>query len=607
MGLSVGTIWESRPGSGASTGGGGFVACNYAVSATVANGGTGGAYLVGDILTVNSGTNLGVAATFRVDSVSGSQVATVSVRETGAYTTNPNAATATTTNSATGVGCTLAVTLAAATDYTLQANAQASWLSAAGTYTNDLVITNVTNSVVTSAAGGAAFVGAVGGNIFNATAGTNITAGRYQIVSANATAGSITLDRDAATGAGITGSGYLGGSVSGIIDINAILVAGNTVYEKYNASADAPGAFTLTAGTVGAYISWIGYNTTRGDLTVDSSGGTWSTTHTAPGFLDVAGSKPYPTVAMSTNTCTLGGFNYIAGLNFTCSKSGNCFTSATSPCAFFRVKAVNSSTNAASVAFALSVAFHTLIDCDIACAGTSASFAITMASTNVPLEVIGCRLTSTSGGGVNASNSGHYKFVDSLFYAMSGRVAIQIAGTASSTLIKNCTFDTIGTCFTSPNSAVTINTLSVINNLITNCTTGFSNLRTATTRLLITGGHNRFGTVTTPYLGWANVTDTTGYLAGDVSTSFTNGTEYVAQGSNDFRLLYASGAKGAGLINGEDIGCWQRVENLPAVGNVKLAVKYGQDAAVLGTPDELTGTQANISSGGGGLKTGGRL
>lgn len=83
---------------------------NHAVSATVGAGGTG--YSVGDILSTVGGTHSYVA-TFKVATLSGSAVATVTPYEGGAYTVNPTNPASTTVAPAGGTGCTLNLTMAA--------------------------------------------------------------------------------------------------------------------------------------------------------------------------------------------------------------------------------------------------------------------------------------------------------------------------------------------------------------------------------------------------------------------------------------------------------------------------------------------------------------
>ena len=85
-----------------------FATNDHVATAVVAAGGTG--YSVGDILTVSGGTPSTVACTAQVLTLSGSAVATVKIRQSGAYSANPSTPAATTVVPAGGTGCTLTLT-----------------------------------------------------------------------------------------------------------------------------------------------------------------------------------------------------------------------------------------------------------------------------------------------------------------------------------------------------------------------------------------------------------------------------------------------------------------------------------------------------------------
>ncbi len=156
------------------------------------------------------------------------------------------------------------------TDYTLLAN-NANYPAAKYSFT-DLASTNGTTNpaVVTSASHN--FVAADNGNIIHITAGTNWTAGWYEIVSTSGNAA--TLDRAAGTSATLSGGSY---QVGGALSLNSstanqtdssffagAVVAGNTIWMK-NGAFTAGITFTTAAGTVTAPIMWHGYNASRGD------------------------------------------------------------------------------------------------------------------------------------------------------------------------------------------------------------------------------------------------------------------------------------------------------------------------------------------------------
>jgi hypothetical protein len=124
--LLAGGDYTATPGNPASTTGGTGTGCTLnvtyvtpwavqrrtqkAASAVVSAGGTG--YSVNDQLTVVGGVEVGTAAVFNVDTLSGSAVATVSLVTAGHYGETPSNPAATTVSPAGGSGCTLTVTWA---------------------------------------------------------------------------------------------------------------------------------------------------------------------------------------------------------------------------------------------------------------------------------------------------------------------------------------------------------------------------------------------------------------------------------------------------------------------------------------------------------------
>ena len=151
------------------------------------------------------------------------------------------------------------------TDYSQQNSAQYSF--------SDLASTNGTTSPSTVTSASHSFVAADVGNIMHITAGTNWTTGFYQIVSVSA--GAATLDRAVGTSATLSGGTYaVGGALA-------------TFQEAFNACQNSTsggagngiviwtqkGTYTITVTITttvevnAQYISFIGYDTTRGDNT----------------------------------------------------------------------------------------------------------------------------------------------------------------------------------------------------------------------------------------------------------------------------------------------------------------------------------------------------
>lgn len=106
------------------------------------------------------------------------------------------------------------------------------------------------------------------GNIINITAGTNFTAGRYEITAVSAGV-SITVDRNCTTGVGAAGVGNIGGALNwdGSAD-NAFIqipVAGNKIYIKAGTYAPQNMSSATANGSTSAPIRVIGYNSSRDD------------------------------------------------------------------------------------------------------------------------------------------------------------------------------------------------------------------------------------------------------------------------------------------------------------------------------------------------------
>jgi hypothetical protein len=116
------------------------------------------------------------------------------------------------------------------------------------------------------------------GNSIQITGGTNFTTGVYSIVSVVAGT-SFTLDRNAATGAGVSGTGNLGGALATPGFACSLLATGNTLWIQATATP-ASAVYTLSAtasvaggyllincntGSTGTITAIAGYGVLRGD------------------------------------------------------------------------------------------------------------------------------------------------------------------------------------------------------------------------------------------------------------------------------------------------------------------------------------------------------
>lgn len=156
-------------------------------------------------------------------------------------------------------------------DYTQGANQQViSWLSAGGTYTNDLASTQASGWLVLTSAS-RNFVANDVGNVIHITAGTNFTAGWYRIVSVATNAA--TLDRACgATADASAGSGYLGGAFATPGGAGAAMVAQNTIFVKAGTYTVTQTGTNIANGRVSlpANSALVGYNTNRNWFNTDT-------------------------------------------------------------------------------------------------------------------------------------------------------------------------------------------------------------------------------------------------------------------------------------------------------------------------------------------------
>src|SRR5262245_30698817 len=155
------------------------------------------------------------------------------------------------------------VTGASGTDFSQQDAAQYSFADLA-TSTG-----TVANPTVTSASHN--FVAADVGNILRITAGTNWTAGFYQIQSVAANAA--TLDRACGSAASLSAGSYVvGGAFASPGQAGAAHVGGNIIWVKTgtytvtNATANVTvGCVSLTTGLTANVTRLVGYSASRGD------------------------------------------------------------------------------------------------------------------------------------------------------------------------------------------------------------------------------------------------------------------------------------------------------------------------------------------------------
>lgn len=167
---------------------------------------------------------------------------------------------------------------ASGTDYSQQNSAQYTF--------TDLASTNGTNASPSVTSASHNFVAADVGNLINISAGTNWTAGFYQIVSVAANAA--TLDRACGSSATLSGGTYaVGGALATISKAFAAAALSNTIYIKATGSYTVTATLTLTGQNPTGFF-FIGYTTTRGD----NGQFTWTTATNSTPLMTSGGSDP---------------------------------------------------------------------------------------------------------------------------------------------------------------------------------------------------------------------------------------------------------------------------------------------------------------------------
>lgn len=153
------------------------------------------------------------------------------------------------------------VTGASGTDFSLVATKR----TATGSNDSTTDAVAVGTGVITSVT--AAFTAAIVGNIIFLSGGTGVlTGGWYQVITFTS-ATSITVDRNVATGTGITMN--IGGALASPGTAASVgLVAGNIVYQKAGTYSITSVSTNVSGGcpSITVRLIWEGYQTTRGDM-----------------------------------------------------------------------------------------------------------------------------------------------------------------------------------------------------------------------------------------------------------------------------------------------------------------------------------------------------
>ncbi len=287
------------------------------------------------------------------------------------------------------------------TDYSVNANKNASGCSACGSATDNLSTTDaVAAGTTTITSASANFQTSIIGNIIYLAGGTGSLTGTWRQVTARASTTSITVDATVATGTGITMN--IGGALAspGIVSAMPNFASGMIIYVKYSATpyAITSASIGVSGGVIqtGMTVRYIGYDTTRTAGNTDANRPT----------LQLASGVASATVITLTTPGTPTGYNLIADCNGQTTSRG--FNINSSYGSHARLKAMNC-TNGGIVTASGQHLIHVEV------AGCSSQVALQMAypgSACVNCEIHDNSVTGANGGGM---------FINTLSYNNTGR------------------------------------------------------------------------------------------------------------------------------------------------------------------------------------------
>lgn len=283
---------------------------------------------------------------------------------------------------------------------------------------------SIAGTTLTDDDAGGKFTAAMLGNIINV-----LTAGRFEI-STVTDADNVELDRAPGNDTGLTG--YEGGAVADLEQIDNVVVAGNHVHVKAGTYTSG-GAIAFTIGTSSVQIVVEGYNATRGDAPTGDN---------------------RPLLACGANGLNGGKYNLWKHFRITTSDPNGFYVDDYSIAV--NCKCVNTTANAAGRAFI--VDSGKLIDCEAVAASARGVFVVAYAT------IVFCHIHD-SNEGIYCASAGH-SFIG--FNIIENIAAAGILGDGSSHV--KVMHNTIDNCDKGVDFATDINWL-IYNNQFTHNTT----------------------------------------------------------------------------------------------------------------------------------------
>jgi hypothetical protein len=304
------------------------------------------------------------------------------------------------------------------------------------------------------------------------------------------------------------------------------------------------GATTIQQGGDATTLSVSrGYDTAIGDL--EGQG------RNVDGTLNIDTPLDFPVITL-TGQITMKGFVVFESLNITGALSLPLLRSAAiDDVQIISCNITNTQNNASASVLDLDDDCR-LINSDFSCTGASHAAVISLDARNY---LKGCRIKVTADV---ACLSSHLLTVSScLFIGNSGAgIGMRLETSAASfCVLEFCLFYALDTAVQFPDSAIT-NTAVIVDCHATDCAKYLDNLYIGTANIAVTEINNRTRTNTTPRTGIGD-----GILIGEITTNDPPNDpdqDYVAVGSENFRLIDGAPGVAAGLIAYSDVGAYQK-------------------------------------------------